>query len=281
MKNEKLGQEKINNRLFQEISGALGDLATFLPYVLASITAAGLSSTSVFVGFGLFYLFSGWFYAMPMAVQPMKAASAVILVEKITAPEVAAAGIAIGLILLILGMTGMIAKIARLTPASVVGGIQLGLGISLAILGLKMVLTQPVLGVVCLLIMLILLFRYQTPAALIVLVLGTMTSLLISGGATIQPISLGLHFPALIIPTLQDFEKGILMLVLPQLPLTLTNAVLVTTLISRELFPQSAERVSEKNLCLTMGGANFLLPAVVELMMWPGSGAVASRYPYG
>lgn len=267
--------------LLQEISGALGDLATFLPYVLASITAAGLSSTSVFVGFGLFYLFSGWFYAIPMAVQPMKAASAVILVEKITASEIAAAGIAIGLLLLFLGMTGLIAKIARLTPTSVVEGIQLGLGISLAVLGLKMVFTQPILGMVCLLIMLVLIFRYQTPAALIVLVLGTITSFLISGGAMIQPVSLGMHLPELIIPTLKDFEKGILMLVIPQLPLTLTNAVLVTSLISRELFPASAERVTEKNLCLTMGGANLFLAPMGGFMMCHGSGGVAAHYRYG
>lgn len=264
-----------------ELSGALGDLGTFLPYVLASVTTAGLSSTAVFAGFGLFYLFSGWFYGMPMAVQPMKAASAVILTEKISAPEVAAAGIVIGLILLLLGLSGLIVKIAHITPKSVVGGIQLGLGISLAVLGLKMIILEPVLGIACLLLMLFLLFRFQSPAALIVLVLGTAGSMLMHGGAEIPDIKLGLYLPELIVPTLKDFGNGTLLLVLPQLPLTLTNAVLVTSVISRELFPQQAERANEKNLCLTMGGANLLLAPFGGYMMCHGSGGVAAHYRYG
>jgi hypothetical protein len=48
--------------IIQELSGSMGDLGTLLPHLLAVITVAGLSSTSVFMGFGLFYLFSGWFY---------------------------------------------------------------------------------------------------------------------------------------------------------------------------------------------------------------------------
>lgn len=267
--------------LLQELSGSLGDLATFLPYVLASISAAGLSSASVFIGFGLFYLWSGWFYALPMAVQPMKAVAAVILVQKITGPEVAAAGIVMGLILLILGLTGMITKIARFTPNSVVGGLQLGLGISLAVLGLKMVLSQPVLGIACLLLMLLLLFVYQAPAALIVLLLGTVCYWLISGEGLSQPINIGLHLPSLVIPSSKDFGNGFLMLVLSQLPLTITNAVLVTSLLSRELFPQQAGRVTERNLCLTMGGANLLLAPWGGFMMCHGSGGLAAHYRYG
>ncbi len=63
---------KSETSMMGEVAGALGDLGTFLPHVLASITVAGLNPTSVFAGFGLFYLFSGWFYRIPMAVQPMK-----------------------------------------------------------------------------------------------------------------------------------------------------------------------------------------------------------------
>ena len=117
--------------IIQELSGSMGDLGTLLPHLLAVITVAGLSSTSVFMGFGLFYLFSGWFYGIPMAVQPMKAATAAILVQDLTVGEIAAAGIVIGAVLLIIGLSGLINWIARLTPDSVTGGIQVGLGISL------------------------------------------------------------------------------------------------------------------------------------------------------
>lgn len=266
--------------IIQELSGSMGDLGTLLPHLLAVITVAGLSSTSVFMGFGLFYLFSGWFYGIPMAVQPMKAATAAILVQDLTVGEIAAAGIVIGAVLLIIGLSGLINWIARLTPDSVTGGIQVGLGISLAILGIKMVAGEPWLGILTLLMMLVLLFRYQNIAALAVLFLGTAVSLLYYGDGP-PSLSIGLHLPEVVIPALSDFKRGTLMVVLPQLPLTLTNAVLVTSLISRDLYPAKHEKLSEKNLCLTMGGANLLIAPLGGYMMCHGSGGVVAHHRYG
>ncbi|HPF45097.1 MAG TPA: putative sulfate/molybdate transporter [Syntrophomonadaceae bacterium] len=266
--------------IIQELSGSMGDLGTLLPHLLAVITVAGLSSTSVFMGFGLFYLFSGWFYGIPMAVQPMKAATAAILVQDLTVGEIAAAGIVIGAVLLIIGLSGLINWIARLTPDSVTGGIQVGLGISLAILGIKMVAGEPWLGILTLLMMLVLLFRYQNIAALAVLFLGTAVSLLYYGDG-LPSLSIGLHLPEVVIPALSDFKRGTLMVVLPQLPLTLTNAVLVTSLISRDLYPAKHEKLSEKNLCLTMGGANLLIAPLGGYMMCHGSGGVVAHHRYG
>ena len=266
--------------IIQELSGSMGDLGTLLPHLLAVITVAGLSSTSVFMGFGLFYLFSGWFYGIPMAVQPMKAATAAILVQDLTVGEIAAAGIVIGAVLLIIGLSGLINWIARLTPDSVTGGIQVGLGISLAILGIKMVAGEPWLGILTLLMMLVLLFQCQNVAALAVLFLGTAVSLLYYGDG-LPSLSIGLHLPEVVIPALSDFKRGTLMVVLPQLPLTLTNAVLVTSLISRDLYPAKHEKLSEKNLCLTMGGANLLIAPLGGYMMCHGSGGVVAHHRYG
>src|ERR1700754_3233246 len=57
-----------------EVSGALGDLGTFLPHIIGAITVVGMDPTGIFVTFGLFYVLAGGFYGIPMAVQPMKAA---------------------------------------------------------------------------------------------------------------------------------------------------------------------------------------------------------------
>jgi len=59
------GQEK---SLLGELSGSIGDLGTFLPYVLGAVAVAGLNPASIFAGFGLFYIVCGWFYRIPMAV---------------------------------------------------------------------------------------------------------------------------------------------------------------------------------------------------------------------
>jgi len=57
----------------REVSGALGDLGTFLPHIIGAITVVGMDPTGVLTVFGLFYLFTGAFYGVPIAVQPMKA----------------------------------------------------------------------------------------------------------------------------------------------------------------------------------------------------------------
>ncbi len=128
--------------------------------------------------------------------------------------------------------------------------------------------------------MLVLLFRYQNIAALAVLFLGTAVSLLYYGDG-LPSLSIGLHLPEVVIPALSDFKRGTLMVVLPQLPLTLTNAVLVTSLISRDLYPAKHEKLSEKNLCLTMGGANLLIAPLGGYMMCHGSGGVVAHHRYG
>lgn len=118
-----------------ECSGACGDLGTFIPHVIGAITVAGLNPFGVLAGFAVFLVGSGWFYEIPMAVQPMKAVSAVILTTGMTPGEIAAAGIMLGIVLLVLGVSGLIGHVARLIPQSVSVGLQLGLGLLMGLLG--------------------------------------------------------------------------------------------------------------------------------------------------
>src|SRR5919106_7022364 len=121
-------------RAVGEIGGAFGDLGSFLPHVLGAITVAGLAPIGVLLSFGVFYVASGLFYRVPIPVQPMKAVSAVLLTSGLSPGEIAAAGLGLGLILLVLALTGAIGWFARIVPQSVVTGLQLGLGITLALM---------------------------------------------------------------------------------------------------------------------------------------------------
>src|ERR1700748_1734305 len=114
-----------------EASGALGDLGTFLPHIIGAITVVGMDPTGLFVGFGLFYAVAGAYYGVPMAVQPMKAASAAVLIEPMDPGSIAGAGLVIGAVFLLLGVTGAVTWIARLILPAVAAGLQLGLGLSL------------------------------------------------------------------------------------------------------------------------------------------------------
>jgi predicted benzoate:H+ symporter BenE len=100
---------------------------------------AGLAPAGVLLGFGASFVASGLFYGLPMAVQPMKAVSAVLLTGQLTPGATAAAGLVVGTVLLLLGATGLIARVARLIPQSVTAGLQLGLGLAMGWLGLRMV----------------------------------------------------------------------------------------------------------------------------------------------
>src|SRR5205085_7393851 len=129
--------------LSQECSGACGDLGTFIPHVIGAMTVAGLAPVGVLFGFGAFLIATGIFYGLPLPVQPMKAVSAVILTDGLRPGEVAAAGMMLGLVLLVLGLTGWIGRLAHAIPQSVSAGLQLGLGLLMGVLGVKLMLETP------------------------------------------------------------------------------------------------------------------------------------------
>lgn len=267
--------------LSNEISGSIGDLGTFLPYVIGAITIGGLDATGVLFMFGLMYIFTGWFYKVPVPVQPMKVIGAAILVHHLTAGEVAAAGLMMGITLLLLGLTGLVDKIARLTPESVTAGIQAGLGISLALLGINFIKTNPLLGLVILILMLLMFANKKIPVAIVGVIGGTILAFIFNPGLNFPNLTPGFHLPHLFLPQWTDFSRGFSLAFLPQLPLTLTNSVLVTAALAHELYPKQAEKVTERNLCLTLGIGNLISVPLGGYIMCHGSGGMAAHHRFG
>ena len=268
-------------RLASELAGACGDLGTFLPHVIGVITIAGLAPAGVLVGFGAFYIASGLFYGLPMAVQPMKAISAVLVTGQVGPGEVAAAGIALGLILLVLAATGSIGWLARVIPQSVSAGLQLGLGISMGLLGLELMWRTPWLGIAALALLAVLMLLPRFPAAPAMLVSAIAAGYV--AGVIQLPTDIAPAWSGLgaAVPSLAEIRRGIELLVLPQLPLTLSNAVIVTALVCRDLFPASAGRASERNLALSAGLANLALAPLGAMPMCHGAGGVQAHHRFG
>ena len=125
-----------------EASGSLGDLGTFLPNIVGAITVVKMDPTGILTTFGLFYAFSGAFYGVPMAVQRYLRSHAFGRVEPMEPAAIAGAGLVIGVVFLILGLTGVVSRLARALPGSIAAGLQLGLGLSLAGLGIRLIETQ-------------------------------------------------------------------------------------------------------------------------------------------
>ena len=264
-----------------EVAGAVGDLGTFLPHIIGAITVAGMAPTGIFTSFGLFYLLAGAFYGVPIGVQPMKAASAVLLIVPMTPPQVAGAGLVLGIVFFLAGVSGVITRLARVVPPEVAGGIQLGLGISLAGLGLRLLQEQLWLGLVVSLVTLLLLGNRRLPAALAALAIGIALAQLTGTGAPWPQLTLGLHLPVFAWPSWEDIIQGTQLAVIPQIPLTLTNAVIVTAAVTRDLLPQRAGRVTERNLAITTGLGNLLAAPFGGYPMCHGAGGIAGHYRFG
>ncbi|MGH6945991.1 MAG: putative sulfate/molybdate transporter [Kiloniellales bacterium] len=264
-----------------ELGGACGDLGTLLPHALAAIAVVGLAPAGVLLGFGVFLIATGAFYVLPIAVQPMKAVSAVMLTSGLGPGEIAATGLILGAIFLLLGATGAITRLARIVPQSVTTGLQLGLGISMGLIGLSLMTETPWLGGAILVMVLLLLRVPQCPAALLALVAAFALGQLFDLGGPLPALSIGLHLPPLAVPSWDEAWRALELAVLPQLALTLTNAVIVTAALARDLFPERAARASERNLALSTGIANLTLAPFGALPMCHGAGGLQAQARFG
>lgn len=264
----------------RELSGALGDLGTSLPLTLGVIAVAGLAPTPIFLGFGIFYVATALYYRLPIPVQPMKAVAAVMLTTEVTASGLAASGVIIGLTLLLLGVTGWISRLARLVPQSVLAGLQLGLGIALAIVSLELMATEPLVGAITAGLLIVLLFFPRYPSALTALLVAVVLGWAMGAPRLeLAAVSATISIPPW--PSLQNFEQAVSVLVVPQLSLTLTNAVLLTALIASDYFGERAAHVTPARLSITSGLANLVLTPFGALPMCHGAGGLAAHYRFG
>ncbi|WZZ82657.1 hypothetical protein YC2023_103229 [Brassica napus] len=125
-----------------EVNGAMGDLGTYIPIVLALTLAKDLDLGTTLIFTGIYNAVTGAVYGVPMPVQPMKSIAAVAIsstAEEFGIPEIMAAGICTGGILFVLGISGLMQFVFNVIPLSVVRGIQLSQGLAFAMSAVKYV----------------------------------------------------------------------------------------------------------------------------------------------
>src|SRR5439155_18484116 len=160
-----------------ELSGAFGDMGTDFPLIAGMILAAGLNPASVLTLFGSMQILTGLLYGIPMPAQPLKAMAVIVISQKASGAMLYGAGLAIGLVMLVLAGTGLLGVLANAVPKSVVRGIQFGLGLQLATLALRDYVPAEgsgglVLAGLAFLLTLLLLGNRRIPPAPLVLALG-------------------------------------------------------------------------------------------------------------
>lgn len=270
-----------------EWAGAFGDLGTLIPFVAGYIAIAHMDPFGVLFSFGLALVLTGLFFRAPFPVQPMKAIGAIATTQgaalAITPAAIGAAGLVTGALWLVLGVTGFGQKIARLISRPVIGGLILGLGLSLVLHGFQLIATQWVLGVAALLLTGLLIRRSPAIAILVLLAFGIASAVWLD--PTLGP-AVGAIEPVLRLPTFalvdldwQAFVIGTLLLALPQAPLTLGNAVVAITHEHNRLFP--ARPLTERTVSISTGLLNLGSSALGGVPMCHGAGGLAGHVRFG
>jgi len=292
-----------------EFAGSLGDLGTLLPIAIAMILFNGLNPMGLFFSIGVFYIISGIYFGVTVPVQPMKVIGAYAIARSLTTDQILASSLLMGAILLIVGLTGAIDAIRRWTPNSVIRGVQLSTGVLLIASGVGFVIgtsrfqelqnaAEPFLSVQTLgpvpigiligiiggLVTLFLLDSKRFPAGLIVVAGGLIAGLLLGAKTGLGPGSFSFNLPRILpfgFPEQADFTFALLVLVLPQLPMSLGNAVLAYTDLSKQYFSERSEKVTNRKACVSMAFANFLSFATGGMPLCHGAGGLAAHYRFG
>jgi SulP family sulfate permease len=286
-----------------EFAGSLGDLGTLIPLSVALMMITGLGVTPVLMMVGIFYMVSGLYFRLPIPVQPLKVVSAIAIAypAKITLSVVAASGMIFGVLLLFLAITGIVDRLSKFFTKPIMRGIQLGLGFILMNKGIELVMkpelfiydagsvisvagisVNHIVGIVGFIVTLILLSSKRFPSALVVVCAGVAVGVLF-GAFKNTTIVLGPTPLKIYTPGIQDFINAVMLLVIPQIPLTLGNAIMGTTDTCYSLFGKGAatKKASFKAFASSMGIMNLFTGMIGGMPMCHGSGGLAAHYRFG
>lgn len=286
----------------QEVAGSVADLGVMVPLVILLIVKNGLNPTAVLGMAGLVYICSGLFFRIPVSVQPLKAVSIIAIASGLSSSVIAAAGILMGAILLLLSLTGTSGLLAKVFTRPIVRGIQLGVGVLLVSNGIKMLLDpqflrggQKVLlhvfgsdvplglffGIAGTGILFFFSSNRRVPAALLLLAFGVATSFFFGSfdvlrTLSIAPSPIGFSFPA---P--RDFVTAFFLLVLPQMPLTFGNSIVASTDTAQRYFGASASRLTPGRLSLSLGITNLVAGVIGAAPLCHGAGGMTAHHRFG
>ncbi len=275
---EDAGLPKIRFTL-SEFAGSLGDFGTIIPLILAVALVSDVNPRYILLFFGIWFILTGLYYRLPIPLEPMKAIAVIVISGSIGSGEIAAAGIILGVLFLVLGYGPLFAAIERYVPQSVVRGIQLGLALLLLKASVDFVFKDPLffaLGIAIILGFLVLCRCRTFPdlSSLVVIGVGVIGGIAMYG---IPPVSL-IPAPQLVIPNPSDYAAGFYSLVLPQSVLTIANAILATSLLTKDLFGKD---VPPKRLSTTIGLMNLTSVPFGGFPMCHGAGGLAGQFRYG
>ena len=257
-----------------ELTGALGDSVTVLPIVVAVGALTELSLGRMLLGFGVFQIVWGLRYGLPISVEPMKALAALTIGGALGVDELLVAGLLAGVVLLGVGTTGALGRIARYVGEPVTRGIQLAVALILLETGVELSLGDPTLALAGLVAAAVVIgVGYRRASALVVLAVGLGIALTTTGVP--QPTLPSLGFA---LPSPSGLTRSAAEATAAQLAMTVGNAAVATALLLTEYYDAD---VTPDELASSMGAMNLAAIPFGALPMCHGSGGVAGKYAFG
>lgn len=262
----------------REFAGSLGDFGTLIPFVVGYIMVNGFDPSGLLIMLGLTNIALAFIYKLPLPVQPNKVVGSVAIAEGLRPSIVYGTGLSLGVFWLVLGVSERINRVFERIPNCVIRGIQLGLCIILSLKAIDFIKTDLLVAVVSIVIIICLLRSRKMPSTIAVMLFGILLAFL-RNDLRLDAFNLGFSLPEIYIPTINDVAMGFLIAGVAQIPLTLTNAVVGTTSLLKEYFPN--REVKPRSLILNMGFMNVITSLFGGMPLCHGSGGLASQYFYG
>jgi SulP family sulfate permease len=276
-----------------DVAGAFGDVGVLFPIAIALITLNHLNPTSLFLAAGLTYCIAGWYFQIPIAVQPFKAVAAIALALSLSPSEIASAGLLMGILLLFVGITDLAGQLAKLFTLPIVRGIQLGLGLVLLREGLRLITGTKasvtliggapaswLIAIAGIVVVIGLQESRRCPAAIVLLGLGVIAGLLLERGK-VNLSGIGPIAPEWLHPKFSELKKVLPLLVIPQFALTFGNSVVATENTAQILYGQRAQRVTARALSISIGVLNVVTAFIEGAPLCHGSGGITAHHRFG
>jgi hypothetical protein len=264
----------------REFAGSLGDFGPLNPFLIGYVAILGVDPVGLFLMMGITNIIIGLVYNMPLSVEAKKVVGATALAQKWKPSQLYAVGVGTGATWILLALSGIIEKVVKVTPKSVVRGIQLSLALTLILESISLSTPNPLLAVSCVLLAVLLLKvervgRYL-PAAIALFVVGLLSAFLVDGA---RWGGVSFRIPSLQIPSVGEVVSTMVAAGFVQIFLTLGNAVIATAALCRKYYPE--RKVSERDLALNMGLLNMISPFFGGVPLCHGADGVASQYLFG
>lgn len=277
--NEKKAEKKFNKFTLREFGGAFGDWGTLVPFIIGYISIVGLSPAGIFITLGITNIILGVKFNLPLPVQPQKTIGTVAISRHWNSDLVISTGFGTGVIWFLLGFSKKLNYIVNKVPIIAVRGIQLGLAFILGWTGILLFGENIILGFISISIILLLIKNKPIPSA-IILTFGGILIMFFTGVISITELKLGIPTLSFGIPTWNNFLYGMIYAGIAQLFLTLTNVMIATVVLIKELFPEK-EGIDANTLAFNMGAMNLINPFLVGMPLCHGSGGLMAQYAFG